>query len=64
MTPTNLLQIVADVCGRLQLPYFVTGSVAAGFFSEPRLTNDIDIVVDLASYNVVEFCEPSALRSG
>jgi hypothetical protein len=56
MTPTNLLQFVADVCGRLQLPYFVTGSVAAGFFSEPRLTNDVDVVVDLNQYNVVEFC--------
>jgi hypothetical protein len=56
MTPINLLQIVAEVCTRLELPYFVTGSVAAGLFSEPRLTNDVDIVVDLNPHNVAEFC--------
>jgi hypothetical protein len=30
-----------------RIRYFVTGAVAAIAYGEPRLTNDIDIVVDL-----------------
>ena len=33
--------------GELRLPYMVSGSVAAIFNGEPRLTNDVDIVVFL-----------------
>ncbi len=38
------------------LRYFVTGSTATIFYGEPRFTNDIDIVVDLAEPFVAEFC--------
>jgi hypothetical protein len=33
-------------CG---IPYMVTGSVGAMLYGEPRLTNDIDVVVEIAS---------------
>ena len=39
---------------RLGLPYCVTGSVAASVYGEPRLTADIDIVLLLNTFAVVE----------
>ncbi len=36
----------------LGLRYMVTGSVAAMFFGEPRLTNDVDVVVHLTREDV------------
>ena len=47
MEQSELLRFVAGALERLELAYFVTGSTATIFFGEPRLTNDIDIVVDL-----------------
>jgi len=40
----------------LRLEYFITGSVAATYYGEPRLTNDIDVVVRLSEESVVELC--------
>lgn len=33
--------------GELRLPHMVSGSVASIFYGEPRLTNDVDIILDL-----------------
>ena len=44
MGPFELLQKIVEVFEQLQIPYLVTGSVAAMAYGEPRLTNDIDIV--------------------
>lgn len=46
-----------DPLERLRLPYFVTGSVAAGLYGEPRLTRDIDIVLVLTLGNLARFLE-------
>lgn len=43
----NLLHRLVSTLERLQIPYLITGSVAAMAYGEPRLTNDIDVVVDL-----------------
>jgi hypothetical protein len=32
---------------QLEVPYTVTGSLAAIFYGKPRLTNDVDLVVFL-----------------
>jgi len=37
---------------RLELPYCVTGSVAASVYGEPRLTADIDVVLLLKTEDV------------
>jgi hypothetical protein len=55
METSDLLRYVAGLCERLGLRYFVTGSMATIFFGEPRLTNDVDIVVDLPSQKISEF---------
>ncbi len=37
---------------RLALPYFITGSVAASVYGEPRLTADIDVILVLDAGNI------------
>ena len=45
--PDELLRSLIGVLEKLGLRYFVTGSIAAIYYGEPRFTNDIDVVVDL-----------------
>jgi hypothetical protein len=40
---------------RLGIPYFVTGSTAGIVYGEPRLTNDVDIVVALSLGDIQAF---------
>ena len=47
MGPFELLQNIVEILERLQVPYLITGSVAAMAYGESRLTNDIDIVADI-----------------
>lgn len=44
------IDILKLVCGRLDsadIPYMLTGSLAANFYAIPRMTRDIDIVVEI-----------------
>ncbi len=44
------LEILKDVCQRLEkgnIPYMITGSVAANLYAVPRMTRDIDIVIQI-----------------
>ena len=43
----ELLDRLVSALERLQIPYLITGSVAAMAYGEPRLTNDIDVVIDI-----------------
>lgn len=52
--PDELLRSVIGILEKVGLRYFVTGSVAAIYYGEPRFTNDIDIVVDLPEHRVPE----------
>ena len=56
MEQSELLRFVVSALERLAIPYFVTGSVVTIFYGEPRLTNDIDVVVGLTSEMAGEFC--------
>ncbi|HMN41419.1 MAG TPA: hypothetical protein PKE29_11285 [Phycisphaerales bacterium] len=53
----DLVERVADVCERIEVPYYITGSVASSFYGESRLTQDVDVVIELPSWKVREFCE-------
>ena len=57
MEQSELLRHVVSVMEKLRLPYLVTGSVVTIFFGEPRLTNDINIVVDLPEDRIKAFCD-------
>jgi hypothetical protein len=56
MEQSDLLRYVARVIEGLGLRYFVTGSTVTIFYGEPRLTNDIDVVVELPESRIEEFC--------
>lgn len=56
MEQPDLLRHACEVCDRLGLSYFVTGSTATIAYGEPRFTNDIDIVIDLPTDRVADFC--------
>ena len=46
--PYVLLRRFVEVCDRLGVRYFVAGSMASSTYGEFRLTQDVDVVVDLA----------------
>ncbi len=50
----EILQVIADVVGRLEkadIPYMISGSIAANIYAEPRFTNDIDIVLQVGNHH-------------
>jgi len=69
------LDILKDVCSRLEragIDYMLTGSMAMNYYAQPRMTRDIDIVVELkesdagkltASFEPDYFVPEEALRS-
>lgn len=73
MELSELLHHLTSELDRLNIPYLITGSMATIAYGEPRLTNDIDVVVDLRLEQVEDFCRafpapefycsPAAVRS-
>ncbi len=45
----SVLKIVAETLDRAGIRYMVSGSMAMNFYAEPRMTRDIDLVVELMS---------------
>ena len=56
MDQVDLLRHVVAVLERLRVPYVVTGSIATIYYGEPRLTNDIDLVVRLLPSQIAALC--------
>jgi len=58
MAISDELEVLKEVTRRLDgagIPYMVTGSIAANFYTVPRMTRDIDIVVELSQRDVDRF---------
>ena len=55
MQDLNLFGIYLNILNKNQIQYFVTGSVATIVYGEPRLTNDIDLVIFLPEKEVNNF---------
>jgi len=52
------LDILKDVCGRLEkarIEYMLSGSMAMNCYAQPRMTRNIDIVVELESSDAAKF---------
>ena len=52
------LEVLKEVARRLKkaaIPYMITGSIAANFYTIPRMTRDIDIVVELFERDIGRF---------
>ena len=54
------LTVVADALEGLGIAYCVGGSVASGEYGEPRLTNDVDVLIEIGGWQVRPFVD--ALR--
>ena len=57
MEQPDVLRFAVNTLERLQIPYLVVGSFASSIWGEPRLTMDIDIVIDLRSDQIVPLCQ-------
>lgn len=54
------LEVLKIVTGRLDaagVPYMVTGSMALNYYAVPRMTRDIDLVVDASAADIDRLCE-------
>lgn len=60
MQPPDLLSLFVAPINALNLTYMVTGAVAATVYGEPRLTNDVDIVLALDAADVPRLHEAFA----
>jgi hypothetical protein len=52
------LEVLKEVARRLEraaIPYMITGSIATNFYTVPRMTRDIDIVVELFERDIRRF---------
>ncbi len=51
----EVLKLVADRLNNEGIPYMLVGSVAANYYTTPRMTRDIDVVVDMKSEDAERF---------
>ena len=56
MDQIDLLRHLVGILDRLHVPYMVVGSLASAAYGEPRMTRDIDVVVDLRERQVALLC--------
>lgn len=50
--PIDVLKDVVQKLDELQIKYFLVGSLAAMYYSRPRFTNDVDLVVQIGAAQV------------
>jgi len=51
----EVLKIVTGRLNRANIPYMVSGSTAANYYTVPRMTRDIDIVIELKETDIDTF---------
>lgn len=54
MNTSSEIAILSLICNKLEqakVPYMLTGSFASNFYTVPRMTRDIDIVIELQTIN-------------
>lgn len=57
MSQQQLLTDVAGVLDRYGIPYMLTGSIASSLYGEPRLTHDIDVIVQVSARDALTLAE-------
>ncbi len=55
MPEHDLFLIFISRLNKLGIRYMVTGAVASVIYGEPRLTHDLDLVIELSSEDVERF---------
>jgi hypothetical protein len=51
----SFFQKITDVLDQYQIPYMLSGSIAMGLYTVPRMTRDIDFIIHLQTKNVDVF---------
>ena len=51
----EVLKIVTQRLEKINIAYMISGSIAANYYTMPRMTRDIDIVIELDSNNIDRF---------
>ena len=57
MKQIEFLRFVIDVLEKLHISYAVVGSYASSAWGEPRMTRDIDVVIELSGDQVAAICD-------
>lgn len=53
----ELIKLVADRLEKAGIPYMITGSAALDFYAQPRMTRDVDLVVELKPSDAPVLCK-------
>jgi len=48
----EVLKIVCSKLDQQKIPYMITGSFAANFYAIPRMTRDLDIVIEIKDFDI------------
>ena len=51
----EVLEIVTRQLNEAEIPYMISGSIAANYYTVPRMTRDIDIVIELGQGDIDKF---------
>ena len=51
----QVLKIITKGLNEVDIPYMITGSIAANYYTTPRMTRDIDIVLELQNTDIDKF---------
>ncbi len=57
MTELEVLALTTSKLDALGLPYMLTGSFALAYYAKPRMTRDIDLVLDIGTGNIDALAE-------
>ncbi|MHA1370719.1 MAG: hypothetical protein ACTSRA_13545 [Promethearchaeota archaeon] len=57
MPERDLLKIFISPLNRLGIRYMVTGAIASIIYGKPRLTHDLDLVIDMQPLDIEKFTE-------
>lgn len=55
MGPLEVLKSVTQVFEKAGIDYFLVGSLASMYYSRPRFTNDIDLIVQIKTHHIQSF---------
>ena len=51
----EVLEIVTRRLNEAEIPYMISGSIAANYYTVPRMTRDIDVVIELEQGDIDKF---------
>jgi hypothetical protein len=52
--PSEIARLLHPIFEQLEIPYYITGGVAASMYGDPRTTRDMDVVVEIGRESLLE----------